>query len=79
MESAVKLKIPLEVALKSYTINNAEALFMQSELGSISEGKYADFVILSKSIYEIPISEISDDLIEKTILGGNQVYLKNEI
>lgn len=73
------IKIPLEEALKSYTINNAEALFMQSELGSISEGKYADFVILSKSIYEIPISEISDDLIEKTIVGGNQVYIKNEI
>ncbi len=52
---------------------------MQSKLGSISEGKYADFVILSKSIYEIPVSEISDDLIEKTIVGGNQAYPKNEI
>ena len=69
-----EIKISVNEALKAYTINNAEALFMDSLLGSISEGKYADCVILSKSIEEIPPSQISDGLIENTIVGGNQVY-----
>ncbi|MFX0086763.1 MAG: amidohydrolase [Candidatus Hodarchaeota archaeon] len=72
---STEVRIPVLEALKAYTINNAEALFMQSELGSISVGKYADFVILSKSIKEIPTDQIKDDLIEKTIVGGKEVYI----
>jgi predicted amidohydrolase YtcJ len=71
-----EVRIPVLEALKAYTINNAEALFMQSELGSISVGKYADFIILSKSLQIIPTAQIMDNLIEKTIVGGNQVYIR---
>lgn len=69
-----EIKISVNEALKAYTINNAEALFMDSLLGSISVGKFADCVILSKSLEEIPHSQITDELIEKTIVGGYQVY-----
>ena len=69
-----EIKISVNEALKAYTINNAEALFMDSLLGSISVGKYADCVILTKSIEKIPTSQISDNLIETTIVSGNQVY-----
>ncbi len=70
-----EVRIPVIEALKAYTINNAEALFMQSEIGSISVGKYADCVILSKSIQEIPSAQIMDNVIEKTLVGGKQVYI----
>jgi predicted amidohydrolase YtcJ len=74
-----EIKIPVDEALKAYTINNAEALFMDSLLGSISVGKYADCVILSKSIEEIPTSQITDGLIETTIVGGKKVYIAEQV
>lgn len=69
-----EVKISIEDAIQSYSINNAHALFMESRLGSITERKYADFVILSKSPLEIDPSQINDDLIEHTIVGGKKVF-----
>lgn len=69
-----EIKIPLFEALKAYTINNAQALFMESHIGSVSVGKYADMIILTKSPFEIEPSQINDDLIERTIVGGKEVY-----
>ncbi|UCG90616.1 MAG: amidohydrolase [Candidatus Heimdallarchaeota archaeon] len=69
-----EVKLSINEAIQSYTINNAQALFMEAKLGSITEGKYADFVIMSKSPLEIDSSKINDNLIEQTIVGGKEVY-----
>ncbi|MFX0171401.1 MAG: amidohydrolase [Candidatus Hodarchaeota archaeon] len=69
-----EIRIPIIEALKAYTINNAQALFMESKLGSIKAGKYADFVILSESPFEITSSHLNDQLIERTFVGGKEVY-----
>lgn len=69
-----EIKIPVFEAIRAYTINNAQALFMDQELGSISEGKYADFIILSQSPLDIDPSILDDDIIENTFVGGEEVY-----
>lgn len=69
-----EIKIPIIEALKAYTINNAQALFMESNLGSISVGKLADFVILSKTPLTIKSSELDDSLVERTFVGGVEAY-----
>ncbi|HZY09590.1 MAG TPA: amidohydrolase family protein, partial [Bacteroidota bacterium] len=67
-------KITVEEAIEAYTINNAYAAFEESDKGSITIGKYADFVILSEDILTIDPVEIQHVLVEMTVVGGNIVY-----
>ncbi|MGH9410864.1 MAG: amidohydrolase [Vicinamibacterales bacterium] len=61
-------------ALRSYTINAAYATFQEDRLGSITPGKYADLVILSKDIMTVPPNEIATAFVDETIVGGKVVY-----
>ena len=45
-------------ALKSYTINAAYAAFEEESKGTLKVGKYADVVVLSKDILDVPEAEI---------------------
>lgn len=45
MRNAVRFGIPKEAAIRAATIVPARELGIDSELGSITEGKYADFVV----------------------------------
>lgn len=63
-----------EEALRSYTINNAYAAFEEDVKGSIAPGKYADIVVLSRNIMEIPADEIPSARVLYTILAGKVVY-----
>jgi len=63
-----------EEALKSYTINNAYAAFEEELKGSLTPGKLADIVVLSKDIMTVPDEEILAARVLYTILGGKVVY-----
>ena len=61
-------------ALRAYTLNNAYASFMEKDLGSITPGKYADLVVLSKDVMTIPEREILTATVVYTIVGGRVKY-----
>ncbi|MEO8577305.1 MAG: amidohydrolase, partial [Gemmatimonadales bacterium] len=61
-------------ALKSMTIWPAYAGFQEKLMGSLSPGKYADFVILDRDIMTIPANEILQTRVMSTWLGGKAVY-----
>ena len=61
-------------ALKSYTLNGAYGAFQEKELGSLSVGKLADIVVLSKDIMTIPEEQIPTARVVYTILGGKIKY-----
>lgn len=63
-------------ALKSMTIWPAYAGFQEKVMGSISPGKYADFVILDRDIMTIPASEILSTRVMSTWIGGKTVYTR---
>lgn len=63
-----------EEALRSYTLNNAYAAFEENEKGSITPGKLADIVVLSRDIMTIPEEEIPGTQVVYTILGGRIRY-----
>ncbi|GBD32178.1 N-substituted formamide deformylase [bacterium HR33] len=65
-----------EEALRSYTINNAYAAFEEHLKGSITPGKLADIVVLSKDIMTIPEDEIPTAEVLYTIVGGEIRYRK---
>jgi len=45
-----------------------------SETGSPETGKFADFVVLDRNLFEIPVEEISETKVLVTVFGGNAVY-----
>lgn len=59
-----------EEALRSYTLNGAYAAFEEDVKGSITMGKLADIVVLSKDILKVPEAEIPTAKVVLTILGG---------
>jgi predicted amidohydrolase YtcJ len=63
-----------EEALKAMTIWPAFAGFQEKELGSLSPGKYADFVVLDRDIMRVPNEEILKTVVLETWLGGKRVY-----
>jgi len=63
-------------ALKSYTINNAIGAFEEDIKGSITPGKLADVVVLSKDIMTVPEEQILEAKVVYTIVGGKIVYEK---
>lgn len=65
-----------EEALRSYTLDNAYAAFEEEVKGSITPGKLADIVVLSRDIMTVPAAEIPDVEVDVTILGGQIRYAR---
>ena len=66
--------IDLETAIRGYTINGAYANFVEQNRGSITPGKYADLILLSDNLFEIPTDKIKDDKVVWTMVGGKEVW-----
>jgi predicted amidohydrolase YtcJ len=67
-----------EEALRSYTLNNAYAAFEEDVKGSLTPGKLADIVVLSKDIMRVPEEEIPTAQVDLTIVGGVVRYRRDE-
>jgi predicted amidohydrolase YtcJ len=67
-----------EEALRSYTLANAYAAFEEQVKGSITPGKLADLVVLSKDIMRVPEEEIPTARVDLTVLGGKVRYRRGE-
>ncbi len=63
-----------EEALRGMTIWAARANFEEKTRGSIEKGKFADFVILEKDIMKIPLPEIRQVKVLRTVIGGESLY-----
>ena len=61
-------------AVEFYTLGSAYAEFAETRKGSITEGKLADLVILSRDLFTIPPREILDTQPVLTMVGGRVVY-----
>ncbi len=63
-----------EQALKSYTLDAAYAAFEEDLKGSLTPGKLADLVVLSRDILTVPEEKILGTRVLTTILGGKVRY-----
>ena len=63
-----------EEALKSMTIWPAYAAFQEDELGSLTPGKRADFVVLDRDIMTVPRDAVLGTQVLATYIGGVAVY-----
>jgi len=67
-------KVTIDEALQIATINGAYASYEEATKGSITAGKYADFVMLEKDPHEVEPNAIKDIRIARTVAGGTTTY-----
>ena len=63
-----------EQALTALTINVAKQMFIENERGSISTGKYADFLLVNKDVLTCPANEIHEAKPAATYFEGKKVF-----
>ncbi|HEX8847145.1 MAG TPA: amidohydrolase [Pyrinomonadaceae bacterium] len=68
-------KITIAEAVRAYTVGSAFAEFTEDSKGTISPGKLADLVILSRDIFQIDPVEIEHVRVLTTIMDGRVVYV----
>ncbi|HLO12050.1 MAG TPA: amidohydrolase [Pseudoneobacillus sp.] len=70
--SEEKLSVYEAVAL--FTKGSAYAICHENDRGMIKEGFLADFTILEKNIFTVPVDEIANLKVKMTVIGGDIVY-----
>ena len=68
-------KVSLDEALRIATINGAYASYEEKTKGSITPGKYADFVMLEKDPHDVDPLAIKDIRVMRTVVGGTTAHL----
>ena len=66
----------LEDTMRSFSIDAAWAAHQEDSLGSLTPGKWADFILLDQDIYQIPARDIWKTRVLETWLAGELVYAK---
>jgi predicted amidohydrolase YtcJ len=67
-------KLTLAQAIEFYTAGSAYAEFAEARKGTITTGKLADLVVLSKNLFDVPPHAILDTKVVTTIVGGTLVF-----
>ncbi|HJZ12572.1 MAG TPA: amidohydrolase, partial [Acidobacteriota bacterium] len=67
-------RIPVESALRHFTVDAAYASFEEKQKGTLTPGKYADFVVLSENILEPPAERVLKAKVLMTVMGGKVTY-----
>ncbi len=60
-------------AFKAVTVHAAWQIHREDEIGSLEEGKYADFIVVDKNPFEVPVSKLEEIQVLKTFVNGNEV------
>ncbi len=68
-----------EEALLSMTLWPAQAAFMEDVVGSLSPGKYADFVVLDRDIMTVSEDQILETKVLMTFLGGRLIHERSNV
>ena len=66
--------LTVEEVLKAFTIDAAYAAHQEHRLGSLEPGKWADFILVDRDIFEVPGQELWQTKVLETWVAGERVY-----
>ncbi len=70
--------ITLPEALRIYTLGGAAALRREDATGSIKVGKSADFIVLDRNLFKVPVQQVSEVRVLSTWFQGREVYSRGK-
>jgi predicted amidohydrolase YtcJ len=66
--------VSLETAIQAHTVNPAWAMGLSDQTGRLSPGMSADFIIVDRDLFEIPVEEIHATTVRQTWFAGRLVH-----
>lgn len=66
----------LTEAFRCFTLDAAWAAHQEHAVGSLEAGKWADFIITDRDLFQVPTAEIGQIGVLETWVGGKQVFRK---
>lgn len=67
--------LSLEQALKSFTLDAAYGAHQEQKLGSLQPGKWADFILVNKDIFNMPAADLWKTEVLETWVAGKPLYI----
>ncbi|MFZ0323849.1 MAG: amidohydrolase [Actinomycetes bacterium] len=67
-------RVDLDCALRGYTSRGAWANFADESRGTLTVGRYGDFVALSDDIVDAPPEQLLETAVDLTVVGGRVVH-----
>lgn len=64
-------------AFRSFTLDAAYAAHQEEVLGSLEAGKWADFILVDRDLFEVPAEQIWQTEVLQTWVAGQKVYPQN--
>lgn len=67
-------KMTRKQAFRSFTLDAAYAAHQEEVLGSLEKGKWADFILVDRDLFEVPEEQIWRTKVLQTWVAGEKVY-----
>ncbi|MEM1103864.1 MAG: amidohydrolase family protein, partial [Pseudomonadota bacterium] len=71
--------ISIEEALDLFTVNGAKQMGREGRAGAIAPGMMADFIVIDRNPYEVPITDVHKVQTKRTFIGGELVFEADDV
>ena len=66
-------------AIDAYTLNAAYVMRQETKTGSLEVGKWADFIVVDRDVFTVPINEVGGTKTLLTYVDGKEVYRSSNL
>jgi predicted amidohydrolase YtcJ len=70
----IKEAVDRETMFYAYTLNAARTIGLEKQIGSLTPGKQADFIVLDRDVFTVDNKALSDTQVLQTWFAGREVY-----
>ncbi|WMI97749.1 amidohydrolase [Pseudomonas chlororaphis subsp. aurantiaca] len=70
-------RLDRETMFYAYTLNAARAIGLEQQIGSLSAGKQADFIVLDRDVFRVDEKALHETQVLQTWFAGREVYARS--